>query len=99
MRERCPAREKEYCIALETRTQWLESTRLQDPAVPLPSSTIDSKYSSTEPAIAVSGESDGLAAQLESYRRFPILLDTLDRALSKLEASKLSAHGIDSDDQ
>jgi uncharacterized membrane protein YccC len=82
----CGAREREYCDALESRIGWLESIRSPDlPALPAPEAAVE--FADLTPSTAALFEGGDLAAQLESYRRLPILLERLDTALSKLAAS------------
>jgi uncharacterized membrane protein YccC len=82
------AQEREYCLALESRIDMLESTRSgeRSPA-PLPRSMVDFTQATNELADRLVAENSDLAAQLESYRRLPVLLEHLDAALSKIAAS------------
>ncbi|MBV8135414.1 MAG: FUSC family protein [Deltaproteobacteria bacterium] len=82
------AQEKEYSSALESKIDMLESIRSPDrfPG-PLPQSTIEFTHARDDLTTRVLSENSNLAAQLESYRRLPILLEHLDDALSKIELS------------
>jgi hypothetical protein len=82
------AKEKEYCDALESKIDMLESVRSPDrsPAPPA-QSTIEFAHLSDDLTTRVGSENGNLAAQLESYRRLPVLLERLDEALSKIEVS------------
>ena len=82
------AQEREYCNALESKIEMLESVPSpnRSPA-PLPQSTIEFAHLSDDLTTRVSSENGNLAAQLESYRRLPVLLEHLDEALSKIEIS------------
>ena len=82
----CSRREREYCDALESRIGWLESVRSPDlRALPAPEAAVG--FADLTPSTAALFEGGDLAAQLESYRRLPVLLERLDTALSKLAAS------------
>jgi uncharacterized membrane protein YccC len=82
------AKEKEYCNALESKIDLLESVRSPDRSpAPLPQSTIEFTNLSDDLTTRVGSENGNLAAQLESYRRLPVLLEHLDEALSKIEVS------------
>jgi hypothetical protein len=82
----CSAREREYCDALESRIGRLESIRSPDLAVlSAPEAAVE--FADLKPSTAALFEGGALAAELESYRRLPILLERLDTALSKLAAS------------
>jgi hypothetical protein len=82
------AQEREYCNALESRIDMLESLRSPDRSpAPLPQSTIEFEYLSDDSTTRVLSENGNLAAQLESYRRLPVLLEHLDGALSKIAVS------------
>jgi hypothetical protein len=82
------AQEREYCLALESKIDMLESTRSgeRSPA-PLPRSMIDFRETTKELATRALSENGDLAAQLESYSRLPVLLEHLDAALSKIADS------------
>jgi hypothetical protein len=81
--QRCSAREREYCDALESRIERLESIKSAD-LTALPPPPAAAEFTNLTPALFEGGD---LAAQLESYRRLPILLERLDAALSKIAAS------------
>jgi hypothetical protein len=82
------AQEREYCNALESRIDMLESLRSPDRSpAPLPQSTIEFEHLSDDSTTRVLSENGNLAAQLESYRRLPVLLEHLDGALSKIAVS------------
>lgn len=76
--------EREYCVALESRIARLESMRSPESFSALPASTTIEvgEIAAGQPG-AASSETN-LTAELESYRRLPILLDTLDVALSDI---------------
>jgi uncharacterized membrane protein YccC len=77
--------EREYCNALESKIDMLESVRSPDRSpAPLPQSMIDFTLMSDDLATHVLSENGDLAAQLESYRRLPLLLEHLDAALSNI---------------
>jgi uncharacterized membrane protein YccC len=79
------AQEREYCLALESKIDMLESVRSQDrSSAPLPQSMIEFTHMSDDLATRVLSENGDLAAQLESYRRLPVLLEHLGAALSKI---------------
>jgi multidrug resistance protein MdtO len=82
----CSVREGEYCNALESRIEWLESTKSAERAAWLPPRA-EVDVAALYPATTAFFEGRDLAAQLESYRRLPILLEHLDRALSRIAAS------------
>jgi uncharacterized membrane protein YccC len=82
----CSVRESEFCDALESRIEWLESTKSGDRAALLPPPA-EVEVAALSPATTALFEGGDLAAQLESYRRLPILLEHLDRALSRFAAS------------
>jgi len=79
----CSAREREYCDALESRVEILQSIKSAEHSV-LPTSRAESF--DVAPAMAALFEGRDLEAQLESYRRLPILFERLDGALSKIAA-------------
>ena len=79
----CSAREREYCDALESRVEMLQSIKSAEHSV-LPTSRAESF--DVAPAMAALFEGRDLEAQLESYRRLPILFERLDGALSKIAA-------------
>jgi uncharacterized membrane protein YccC len=82
------AQEREYCLALESKLDMLESVRSPDRSpAPLPQSMIDFTHMSDDLGARVLSENGDLAAQLESYRRLPVLLEHLDAALSKIAVS------------
>jgi hypothetical protein len=82
------AREREYCGALESRIDMLESLRSPDRSpAPLPQSTIEFIHMSEDLTTRVLSQDGNLAVQLESYRRLPVLLEHLDGALSKIAVS------------
>ena len=82
------AQEREYCNALESKIDMLESVRSPGrSAAPLPQPTIEFAPVSDDLTTRVLSENGNLAAQLESYRRLPVLLEHLDEALSKIEIS------------
>jgi uncharacterized membrane protein YccC len=82
------AKEKEYCNALESKIDLLESVRSPDRSpAPLAQSTTEFAQLSDDLTTRGGSENGNLAAQLESYRRLPVLLEHLDEALSKIEAS------------
>jgi uncharacterized membrane protein YccC len=92
--ERRTALEREYCVALESELDRLESSEADDESTELLSrSTIESMRLSeqlTTESVSKGGEELthiqlGLASQLESYHRLPILLAQLGTALSKAE--------------
>jgi hypothetical protein len=78
-------REREYCNALESRIDMLESVRSPDRS-PAPStqSTIEFAHMSDDLTTRALSQNGNLAAQLESYRRLAVLLEHLDGALSKI---------------
>ena len=80
----CSTREREYCDALESRVEILGSIQTSELCVLPPYRSAD------EFTILTSDLFDhgDLAAQLESYRRLPLLLERLDAALSKLAVSR-----------
>jgi Fusaric acid resistance protein family len=80
------AQEREYCDALESRINKLESVRSPDPA-PLKQSVSEFTHMSDDLTTRAASESGDLAAQLESYHRLPVLLGHLDAALSKIVVS------------
>jgi len=82
----CSALESEYCDALESRIERLESTTSADRAALLPPRA-EVSVAALNPATTALFEGGDLAAQVESYRRLPILLEHLDRALSGIAAS------------
>lgn len=83
--EHYTAWEKEYCVALESRIAKFESARSPGAeSAMLTPSTIEIGYIASDQVGAALSHGEGLAAQLESYRRLAILLDTLDTALSKI---------------
>ena len=79
------AQEREYCNALESKIDTLESVRSPDrfPA-PLKQSIKEFTHMSDDLTTGATSESGDLAAQLESYRRLPVLLEHLDAALSEI---------------
>jgi hypothetical protein len=80
------AREREYCNALESRIDMLESVPSPDRSLaPLPQSTIE--FTPDDLTTRALSQNGNLAAQLESYRRLAILLEHLDGALSKIAGS------------
>jgi hypothetical protein len=81
----CSAREREYCDALESRIEWLESTKSAERDALAPPRAVEAADLTT--AWAGSFESGDLAARLESYQRLPILFERLDVALSRLSVS------------
>jgi hypothetical protein len=78
-------REREYCNALESRIDMLESVRSPDRS-PAPStqSTIEFAHMSDDLTTRALSQNENLATQLESYRRLAVLLEHLDGALSKI---------------
>ena len=79
------AQEREYCNALESKIDMLESVRSPGrSAAPLPQPTIEFAPVSDDLTTRVLSENGNLAAQLESYRRLPVLLEHLDGALSRI---------------
>jgi uncharacterized membrane protein YccC len=97
--EHCAALEQEYCAALESQLGKCESIGVPEEFA---ASSGAARQSAVDPARAIQelatggiSESTGrsvrvdsdLATQLESYRRLPILLASLDTALSKITAS------------
>ena len=82
----CSVRESEYCDALESRIEWLESTKSADRAAVL-APRAEVEFAALNPATTALFEGGDLVAQLESYRRLPILLQHLDTALSGIAAS------------
>jgi hypothetical protein len=79
------AGEREYCNALESKIDMLESVRSPDRSpAPLEQSTGEFTHMGDQLTTGASSESGDLAAQLESYRRLPVLLAQLDAALSKM---------------
>ena len=83
--QRCIAMEREFCAVLESQVEKCDSiSSAEEPATSTPRpSTVDSQLRINERTVIHSD----LAAQLESYRRLPILLASLDTALSKIEGS------------
>jgi uncharacterized membrane protein YccC len=82
------AHEREYCLALESKVDMLESVRSPDRSpAPLPQSLNDFTSVGDDSATSVSSQSGDLAAQLEAYRRLPVLLEQLDAAFSKIAVS------------
>jgi hypothetical protein len=82
------AQEREYCDALESKINMLESVRSPDRSpAPLKQSVNEFTHMSDDLATRAASESGDLAAQLESYRRLPVLLGHLDAALSKIVVS------------
>jgi uncharacterized membrane protein YccC len=82
----CAANEREYCDALESRIERLESIKSADlTALPTPHAAV--AFTILTSATTALFEGGDLAAQLESYRRLPILLEHLDTALSRIAAS------------
>jgi len=79
--------EKRYCVALESRIAAFESARSPgaESAMLAPSTVAIGDIGRDQVRAGLS-HGEGLAAQLESYRRLAILLDTLDTALSKIAA-------------
>ena len=77
--------ESEYCKVLESKIELLESVRSTDrPVAPLGQSSSEFTHVAGELTTCASTENGDLAAQLESYRRLPVLLEHLDAALSKI---------------
>jgi hypothetical protein len=82
------AQEREYCDALESKINMLESVRPPDRSpAPLKQSVNEFTDMSDDLTTRAASESVDLAAQLESYRRLPVLLEHLDAALSKIVVS------------
>jgi len=82
----CAASQREYCDALESRIEWLESIKSADlGALPTPHAPV--AFTILKSATAALFASGDLGAQLESYRRLPILFERLDMALSNLSTS------------
>lgn len=82
------AQEREYCDALESKINMLESVRSPDRSpAPLKQSVNEFTEMSDDLTTRAASESIDLAAQLESYRRLPVLLAHLDTALSKIVVS------------
>ena len=83
--QRCIAMEREFCAALKSLVEKCDLiSSAEEPATSTPRpATVDSQLRINERSV-IDGE---LAAQLESYRRLPILLASLDTALSKIEGS------------
>jgi multidrug resistance protein MdtO len=67
----CASREREFCHALESRVEILESLKSADLTA---LRTLRAESSDVAPAMAALFEDYDLNAQLESYRRLPILL-------------------------
>jgi len=86
--ERWSAWEKEYCVAFESRIDRLVPGRSPEhlSASLSPPSKAELGYTMDDLATAAMSEGDSLAAQVESYRRLTVLLETLDTALSKTTA-------------
>ena len=80
----CSTREREYCDALESRVEILGSIQTSELGVLPPYRSAD-EFTILTSALFDHGD---LAAQLESYRRLPLLLERLDAALSKLAVSR-----------
>jgi uncharacterized membrane protein YccC len=82
------AQEREYCNVLESKIDLLESVRSPDRSLaPLGQSSSEFTHMVDDLIIRASSENADLAAQLESYRRLPVLLEHLDAALSKIALS------------
>jgi Fusaric acid resistance protein family len=82
------AQEREYCDALESKINMLESVRSPDRSpAPLKQSVNEFTHMTDDLTTRAALESGDLAAQLESYRRLPVLLEHLDAALSKIVVS------------
>jgi uncharacterized membrane protein YccC len=79
----CLARERDYCNAFESRIERLQSIKSAEPTVSSPLLGVI-EFPDLTSFAASSFEDGDLAAQGESYRRLPILLDHLDAALSKI---------------
>ena len=79
--------EKDYCVALESRIAKFESALSPgaESAMLTPSTREIEPIRSDRVSAALSPGA-GLEAQFESYRRLAILLDNLDKALSKIAA-------------
>jgi len=83
----CAVKESEYCDALGSRIEWLEATKSADRAALLAPRATEVEFAALNPATTALFENGDLVAQLESYRRLPILLKHLDTALSGIAAS------------
>ena len=82
------AQEREYCNALESKIDVLESVDSPDRfPTPLRQTIHDFTHMSDDLTTHAWSENGDLAAQLESYRRLPVLLEHLDAALSKIAVS------------
>ena len=79
------AEEREYCNALESKIDMLESVRSpgRSPAT-LRQSIKEFTHMTDDLTTHSSAENGDLAAQLESYHRLPVLLEHLDGALSEI---------------
>ena len=97
--EHCAALEQEYCAALESQLGKCESIGAPDESAASSTASRQPVVSTTRTIheLTTGAMSEGadwsahahsdLAAQLESYRRLPILLASLDTALSRIAAS------------
>lgn len=93
--KRCSALERECCLALESKLQRFESggssrefsSSPPQPTIDLTAMARELAERQTSESARSSAEVNATVAQLESYRRLPILLETLDTALSKIAAS------------
>src|SRR5262249_56725845 len=78
--EGCAAREKEYCVALESEVERLELSRRAEQSVPPSSQTSIDLRPATEqlPPGASLSEFGAPASRVESYERLQVLLEHLD---------------------